>query len=58
MSQPSGPSRAQFHQALASVARAIANSPKITEVWNWMAEARRMVVPFDVMGIVHLERRS
>src|SRR5882724_10726374 len=41
--------------ALASVARAIADSLEVREVWERVAEACRMVVPFDAMGLTRLE---
>src|SRR5262245_30297087 len=41
--------------ALASVARAIADSLEVHDVWDRVAEACHTVVPFDAMGIVRLE---
>ena len=38
-------------QALSSVARAIADSLELKEVWGRVADACRAVVPFDGMGI-------
>src|SRR5262245_65173033 len=46
---------AELHFALASVARAIAESLEITEVWDRVATACRSIAPFDAMGIVGLE---
>jgi hypothetical protein len=45
----------QLHVALASVARAIAESLEVTEVWDRVASACRTIAPFDAMGIVRLE---
>jgi transcriptional regulator with GAF, ATPase, and Fis domain len=50
---PAGP--AELHVALASVARAIAESLEIGEVWDRVATACRSIAPFDAMGIVRLE---
>jgi transcriptional regulator with GAF, ATPase, and Fis domain len=41
----------ELRVALSSVARAIAESLELTEVWERVAEACRAVVPFDVMGV-------
>jgi transcriptional regulator with GAF, ATPase, and Fis domain len=46
---------AELHVALASVARAIAESLEIGEVWDRVATACRRIAPFDAMGIVRLE---
>jgi transcriptional regulator with GAF, ATPase, and Fis domain len=46
---------AELHVALASVARAIAESLEITEVWDLVAAACRKIAPFDAMGIVRLQ---
>ena len=46
---------ANLQAALAAVARAIADSLEVREVWDRVADACRMVVPFDAMGIVKLE---
>ena len=46
---------ADLHVALASVARAIAESLEITEVWDRVATACRTIAPFDAVGIVRLE---
>jgi transcriptional regulator with GAF, ATPase, and Fis domain len=46
---------AELHDALASVARAIAESLEVTEVWDRVAGACRSIAPFDAMGIVRLE---
>lgn len=44
------------HQAaLAAVARAIADSLEVRDVWDRVADACHSVVPFDAMGIVRLE---
>jgi transcriptional regulator of acetoin/glycerol metabolism len=45
----------QLHVALASVARAIAESLEVGEVWDRVATACRSIAPFDAMGIVRLE---
>ena len=45
----------ELHVALASVARAIAESLEVTEVWDRVASACRTIAPFDAMGIVRLE---
>jgi transcriptional regulator with GAF, ATPase, and Fis domain len=44
-----------LHQALTSVARAIAESLDVTEVWNRVTEACRAVVPFDGMAVARFE---
>jgi transcriptional regulator with GAF, ATPase, and Fis domain len=44
-----------LQEALASVARTIADSLDITEVWPRVTEACRVVVPFDGMGIARFE---
>ena len=44
-----------LHAALASVARAIADSLELREVWGRIAEACATVVPFDGMGVSLLE---
>lgn len=41
--------------ALAAVARAIADSLEVRDVWDRVADACHTVVPFDAMGIVQLE---
>jgi transcriptional regulator with GAF, ATPase, and Fis domain len=46
---------AELHAALASVARAIAESLEVTEVWDRVAGACRTIAPFDAMGILRLE---
>jgi transcriptional regulator with GAF, ATPase, and Fis domain len=46
---------ADLHVALASVARAIAESLEIGEVWERVATACRTIAPFDAMGIVGLQ---
>src|SRR5262245_12420635 len=55
MPDPAGDGAADFQLALASVARAIAESLEVRQVWDRVAEAFRAVVPFDAMGIVQLE---
>ena len=45
---------ADLHVALASVARAIAESLEVGEVWDRVATACRTIAPFDAMGIVGL----
>jgi transcriptional regulator with GAF, ATPase, and Fis domain len=51
---PSAPS-ADLQAALSSVARAIADSLELTEVWDRVADACRAVVPFDAMGVSLLQ---
>ena len=46
---------ADLQAALAAVARAIASSLEVRDVWDRVAEACHLVVPFDAMGIVCLE---
>src|SRR6185295_7666209 len=41
--------------ALSSVARAIADSLELKEVWDRVAEACRTIVPFDGMGVSRLQ---
>jgi transcriptional regulator with GAF, ATPase, and Fis domain len=55
MPQPPGAPLAELHRALASVARAIADSLEIREVWDRVAAACHTVVPFDAMGVARLE---
>src|SRR5262245_45850867 len=45
----------ELHAALTAVARAIASSLDLTEVWFRVADACRAVVPFDGMGIGRFE---
>jgi transcriptional regulator with GAF, ATPase, and Fis domain len=47
--------RDRLHQALTSVARAIAHSLDVTEVWSRVTEACRAVVPFDGMAVARFE---
>ena len=51
----SAPEPEDLQAALAAVARAIADSLEVQDVWERVADACRMVVPFDSMGIVKLE---
>jgi transcriptional regulator with GAF, ATPase, and Fis domain len=44
-----------LHAALASVARAIAESLELKDVWDRVAEACRTVVPYDGIGVSRLE---
>jgi transcriptional regulator with GAF, ATPase, and Fis domain len=46
---------ADLHLAFASVARAIAGSLDIKEVWDRVAVACRTIASFDAMGIVRIE---
>jgi transcriptional regulator with GAF, ATPase, and Fis domain len=55
MSQDPAPGPGDLQDALSSVARAIADSLEVAEVWGRVAEACRTVVPFDGMGISKLE---
>ncbi|HEY7512010.1 MAG TPA: sigma 54-interacting transcriptional regulator [Vicinamibacteria bacterium] len=50
---PSGPDSLQA--ALCAVARAIADSLELKDVWDRVAEACRTVVPFDGMGVSRLQ---
>jgi Nif-specific regulatory protein len=45
----------ELQRALAAVARAIADSLAVREVWDRVADACRTIVPFDGMGIIQLE---
>lgn len=45
----------EFVAALAGVARAIAGSLEVRDVWDRVTEACQTVVPFDAMGIVCLQ---
>jgi transcriptional regulator with GAF, ATPase, and Fis domain len=49
---------ADLQAALASVARAIADSLELPEVWGRVADACRTVVPFDGMAVALIERRD
>jgi transcriptional regulator with GAF, ATPase, and Fis domain len=49
----SGP--ADLQAALSSVARAIADSLELKEVWDRVADACRLVVAFDAMGVSRFE---
>ena len=51
---PSAPS-GDLQAALSSVARAIADSLELKEVWSRVAEACRAVVPFDGIGVSRLQ---
>jgi transcriptional regulator with GAF, ATPase, and Fis domain len=44
-----------LQQALGAVARAIANSLSVHEVWDRVTDACRAIAPFDAMGIIQLE---
>jgi hypothetical protein len=46
---------ADLQSALAEIARAIADSLEVRAVWDRVADACRLVVPFDAMGIVRLQ---
>src|SRR5262245_19565455 len=48
-------SPADLHAAFASVARAIAESLDVKEVWDRVASCCRAIASFDAMGIVRLE---
>lgn len=52
---PLAPDPGDLQTALSSVARAIADSLELTEVWGRVADACRAVVPFDGMGVSRLE---
>ncbi|UHQ19166.1 sigma 54-interacting transcriptional regulator [Lysobacter sp. KIS68-7] len=47
-------SQTDLHAALAGIARAIADSLEVRDVWDRVADACRTLVPFDAMGIVRL----
>jgi len=57
MSQPSLSSfpDADLHAALSAVARAIADSLEVREIWDRVFHACRTIVPFDALGVVCLE---
>ena len=61
MSRSSSPSAqdasaaADLHVALSAVARAIADSLEVREIWDRVFHACRTIVPVDAMGIVCLE---
>jgi transcriptional regulator with GAF, ATPase, and Fis domain len=46
---------AELHAALAAIARAIADSLEVREVWDRVFEACKTIVPFDALGIVRFE---
>src|SRR5262245_30206147 len=46
---------ADLHAALAAVARAIADSLEVRQVWDRVFAACRTIVPFDALGVVCLE---
>src|SRR5687767_2903734 len=54
MSQSDGSGPEALRTALSSVARAIADSLDLREVWGRVADACRAVVPFDGMGVSEL----
>jgi hypothetical protein len=45
----------ELQGALAAVARAIADSLAVREVWDRVADACRIIAPLDGMGIIQLE---
>jgi hypothetical protein len=55
MSDHSAGTPADPHLAFASVARAIAGSLDIREVWDRVADCCHAIASFDAMGIVRLE---
>ncbi|HKE47400.1 MAG TPA: sigma 54-interacting transcriptional regulator [Rhodanobacteraceae bacterium] len=55
MSDASDNEAGDLLDALALVAQAIAQSLDVHEIWDRVAEACHLVVPFDAMGIVQLE---
>jgi transcriptional regulator with GAF, ATPase, and Fis domain len=55
MPQTSESRREDLQTALSAVARAIADSLELKEVWARVAEACRTVVPYDGMGVSRLE---
>jgi transcriptional regulator with GAF, ATPase, and Fis domain len=46
---------AELHTALAAIARAIADSLEVREVWDRVFDACRTIVPVEAMGIVCIE---
>jgi len=44
-----------LQDALAAIARAIADSLAVREIWDRVGAACQAIVPFDVMGIIQLE---
>jgi len=46
---------ADLHAALAAIARAVADSLDVREVWDKVFEACKTIVPFDALGIVRFE---
>jgi Nif-specific regulatory protein len=46
---------ADLHAALAAIARAIADSLEVREVWDRVFDACRTIVPFDALGIIAFE---
>jgi len=58
MADPAAFGPGELETALSSVARAIAESLELTEVWGRVADACRAVVPFDGMGVSRLEPRD
>ena len=55
MPQADGAGPRDLESALVSVARAIAESLELKEVWGRVADACRVVVPFDGMGVSRIE---
>jgi transcriptional regulator with GAF, ATPase, and Fis domain len=55
MSQPPGSRPEALQAALSAVARAIADSLELKDVWDRVADACRTVVPFDGMGVSRVE---
>jgi transcriptional regulator with GAF, ATPase, and Fis domain len=55
MSETGGSRTEEREAAVSSVARAIADSLSLKEVWTRVADACRAFVPFDGMGASHLE---
>ncbi|HUL83069.1 MAG TPA: sigma 54-interacting transcriptional regulator [Gammaproteobacteria bacterium] len=46
---------ADLHAALAAVARAIADSLEVREIWDRVFDACQAIVPFDALGIVRVD---
>src|SRR5262245_66529511 len=46
---------ADLHALFAAIARAIADSLEVREVWDRVFEACKTIVPFDALGIVRFE---
>jgi transcriptional regulator with GAF, ATPase, and Fis domain len=52
---PGSPAGPDVHALFAAIARAIADSLEVREVWDRVFDTCRTVVPFDALGIIALE---